>query len=60
MNQCQKISEDEIREIIAKHYNTTKDWVTLYHDYEYIMKNDDKVKHEFVYGIVDCINSFEK
>lgn len=48
-----KISEETIREIIAKFYNIRPDEVCLYHDYKFVLKNGDKVREDFIYGIIE-------
>ena len=53
MNNLIKISEETIREIIAKFYDIRADDVCLYHDYKFILKNGDKVREDFIYGIVE-------
>lgn len=53
MNNLIKISEETIREIIVKFYGIKVDDVCLYHDYKFILKNGDKVREDFIYGIVE-------
>ena len=48
-----KISEETIREIIAKFYGIRTDDVCLCHDYKFVLKNGDKVREHFIYGIVE-------
>jgi len=48
-----KISEETIREIIAKFYGIRTDDVCLYRDYKFVLKNGDKVREDFIYGIVE-------
>ena len=60
MNDLVKISEETIKEIIAKFYNIRADDVCLYHDYKFVLKNGDKVRENFIYGIIDKRNSSVK
>lgn len=53
MNSPMKISEETIREIIAKFYNIRVNDVCLYHDYRFILKNGDKTRKDFIYGIIE-------
>ena len=53
MNSLMKISEETIREIIAKFYGIRTDDVCLCHDYKFVLKNGDKVREHFIYGIVE-------
>lgn len=53
MSNLIKISEETIREIIAKFYNIRTDDVCLCHDYKFVLKNEDKVREDFIYGIVE-------
>lgn len=57
MNNLVKISEETIKEIIAKYYGIRTDNVCLYHDYKFTLKNEDKVREDFIYGIVEDIEA---
>lgn len=52
-NELIKISEDEIKTIIAGNYGVRSDDVCLYHDYEFVKRGGDKVRNDYIYGIVD-------
>ena len=47
-----KIDEDTIKRIIAQHYGTIKDGVSLHHDYKFVLKHGDKVREDYIYSIV--------
>lgn len=48
-----KISEDEIRQIVADKYGVHKDMVTAYADYRFVKKHDNVVKEKYIFCIVD-------
>lgn len=56
MQTLQRIDEKEIKQIIAEKYGIRVDDVCLYHDYEFIKRGDDKVRHDFIYVVVDFSN----
>lgn len=54
MSGLQKIDEKQIKEAVAARYHVyPAEDVCLYHDYEFIRRGDDKVRHDFIYGIID-------
>lgn len=53
MSNLLKVSEEEIRIIVGKHYGVRKDGITLHRDYEFVRRGGDKVRQDFIYAIVD-------
>ena len=53
MSNLTKVSESEIMKILGEHFGVRIDGVTLHHDYEFVIKNGDKVRHDFIYAIID-------
>lgn len=51
-----KIDEKQIRQIIAEKYGIRTDDVCLYNDYKFVRCGDEKVRREFIYGIIDLSN----
>lgn len=52
-NQLVKIDEKTIRQIIADHYGVRLDDVCLYQDYRFVLRDDDKVREDYIYGIIE-------
>lgn len=52
----QRIDENQIRQAVAEKYGIRMDDVCLYHDYEFVNNGNDKVRHDFIYGIIDFSN----
>lgn len=52
MSELFKIDEKEILKIIGKHYGVSYMNVTLHTDYRFVRRGDDKVRENFIYGVV--------
>lgn len=52
MSELLKIDEKTILEIIGKHYGVSSMNVCLNTDYTFIMRGNDKVREDYIYGIV--------
>ena len=55
-----KISEEQIREAVAEKYHLSTNAVCLWHDYEFVKRGADKVRRDFIYGIIDMRGSKPK
>lgn len=47
-----KIDKETIRKIIGEHYGVPSMNVCIYSDYRFIRRGDDKVREDYIYGIV--------
>lgn len=53
MSDLVKISEEQIREAVAETHHLSTNAVCLCHDYEFVKRGGDKVRRDFIYGIID-------